>query len=370
MAIEAVSNSQRPRILIVRLSAIGDVIHTLPLLCALREKFPAAMLTWVVESRAAELLEGHAALDELIALPRGWLKSPATVWRLRRRLRTMRFDLAIDAQGLSKSAVAAWLSGTRRRIGFGRPWGRELSRWLNTELVDTSKDHAVDRHLELLRPLGIESPAVRFDIPEHEQDRAAAEQIIHRCGVEQGFGIVAPGAGWPSKRWPADRYAAVAGHLGRNRSLPMLVIWGNPQERACAEQIAAGSGRAAQVAPAMTLRQLAALARRARLLLGSDSGPLHLAAAVATPCVGLYGPWSAEKHGPYGPQHVTVQKMICEGSTRQKRHASPKYMEAIDVPSVCEACDQILRRGEGGAETRVQGSGFRVQGSEFGVQEP
>jgi ADP-heptose:LPS heptosyltransferase len=130
--------------------------------------------------------------------------------------------------------------------------------------------------------------------------------------------------------------------------LPTLVLWGNPQEHAWAEQIAAGSRGAAQVAPAMTLRQLAALARRARLFLGSDSGPLHLAVAVATPCVGLYGPFSAKKHGPYGPQHVALQKMTFEGSTRQRRHASPKYMEAIDVASVCAACDQILRRG--GAE--------------------
>jgi len=337
------SPHESPRILLVRLSAIGDVIHTLPLLCTLRDRFPGAWVTWVVEDRAAAVLQGHAALDELLTLPRGWLKSPARVWRLRRQLRATRFDLAIDAQGLTKSAIVAWLAGVPRRIGFGNPWGRELSRRLNTELVDTSRPHAVDRHLELLRPLGIESAAVRFDVPESGADAQAAEQIMRGCGVEQGFAMIAPGAGWPSKVWPADRYAAVAAYLGQRWQLPTLVIAGSAQERAWAKQVAAGSGGHAQPAPEMSLGQLAALARRARLFIGSDTGPLHLAAAVATPCVALYGPWSAEKHGPYGPQHVALQKMTFEGSTRQRRRASSKYMEAIDVESVCAACDRILR---------------------------
>jgi heptosyltransferase I len=339
-----VSTATPNRILLVRLSAIGDVIHTLPLACALGERFPQAHLTWVVEEPAAALLRGHAAIDELITLPRGWLKSPRMVRQLRRRLRSAPFDVAIDAQGLSKSAIVAWLSGTRRRIGFGDPWGREFSRWFNTERVDTQRPHVIDRNLELLHPLGIQSPPVRFDIPEHAADRAAAEEIIRLCGVPRRFAMMGPGAGWPSKLWPPARYAAVAQHVGRTWQLPTLVIWGNAMERAWAAQIATGSGGHAQVARAMTLTELAALMRRARLFVGSDSGPLHLAAAVGTPCVGLYGPWPAEKHGPYGPQHVVVQKMLFEGSTRQRRHAPAKYMEAIDVDSVCEACAKILRR--------------------------
>ena len=148
-----------PRILIVRLSAIGDAIQTMPVACALRERFPEAFLAWAVEERAGTLLRGHEALDELIVLPRGWLKSPGGVWRLRRRLRDFRFDVAIDVQSLTKSAVLAWLSGARRRIGFGNPGGRELSKWLNNERVDPKATHVVDRYLELLRPLGIESPS-------------------------------------------------------------------------------------------------------------------------------------------------------------------------------------------------------------------
>lgn len=333
-----------PRILIVRLSAIGDVIHGMPLACALRERFPGAFLAWAVQEQAAVLLRGHEALDELITLPRGWLKSPATVWRLRRRLRAMRFDTSIDAQGLTKAAIIAWLSGARRRIGLGDPWGRELSRWLNTELVDTSAEHAVDRTLQLLLPLGIDPSEVRFQVPEHPEDGAAAEEMIRRGGLEGGFAIINPGAGWPSKLWPTDRYAAVAEHLGRAWGLPTAVVWAGQKERTLAEQVVVASGGYAQLAPPTTLPELAALARRSRLFIGSDTGPLHLAVAVGTTCVGLYGPWPAKRHGPYGPRHIGLQEMFFEGPTRARRNAPPKYMEAIEVEMVCEACDRILKR--------------------------
>ncbi|MHC4399617.1 MAG: glycosyltransferase family 9 protein [Planctomycetota bacterium] len=333
-----------PRILIVRLSAIGDVIHGLPVLNALRERFSQARLAWVVEGRSAELLRGHEALDELITVPKGWLRSPRAVWKLARRLRSFEANVAIDAQGLAKSAIATWLSGTRRRIGFGGYWGRELSTWLNTELVRTTAPHAVDRNLQLLLPLGIERPSVRFGIPEGPSEATTAEREIRKAGFGDGFGVIHPGAGWPSKLWPSDRYAEVARCLGRERGFPTILAWGSPKERSWAEQIVRDSAGHAQLAPALALRQLAALARRAQLFLGSDSGPLHLAAAVGTPCVGLYGPWPAQRHGPYGPRHVTIQKMTMEGSTRQRRHASAKYMEAIDVASVVEACERVLGR--------------------------
>lgn len=335
-----------PRILIVRLSAIGDVIQTMPVACALRERFPEAFIAWAVQERAGGLLEGHEALDELILLPRGWLKSPRGVWRLRRRLRELRFDAAIDVQSLTKSAVLAWLSGARRRIGFGNPGGRELSKWFNNVRVDPTATHVVDRYLELLGPLGIESPTVRFQVPEHEPDRRAAEDIVRQTGLEGEFAIINPGAGWPSKLWPADRYGAVARHLGSAHGLPTLVVWAGQAERALAEQIASAAPGMASVAPPTTLAQLASLARRARLFVGSDTGPLHLAAAVGTPCVGLYGPWPAARHGPYGSDNIALQKMFFEGPTRARRTAPAVYMESIAADMVCEACDRILKSGQ------------------------
>jgi lipopolysaccharide heptosyltransferase I len=338
------ADRKSPRILIVRLSAIGDVIHGMPVACALRERFPDSLLVWVVEQRSADVIQDHEALDQRIVLPRGWLKSPLTVWRLRRQLRALHFDTAIDAQGLSKSAIVAWLSGAKRRIGLHGVWGRELSTWLNNELVEADGLHAVDRSLRLLRPLGIDSPQVEFQVPAPAAEQQAAEAMIRSGGLTGGFVLVTSGAGWPSKLWPIDRYAAVAVHLGRQWKLPCVLIWGNAEERARAEQIVAAAEGHARLAPKMTLLELASLARRATFCLGSDTGPLHLAAAVGTPCIGLYGPWPADKHGPYGPQHLTVQKMCLDGTTRQRRHAPPTCMEAIDVESVCEACDEMAQR--------------------------
>jgi lipopolysaccharide heptosyltransferase I len=333
-----------PRILIVRLSAVGDVIHGLPVLNALRGALPDAFLAWAVEDRAAAMLRGHPALDELIVLPRGFLKSPGQVWQLRRRLHELRFDTAIDLQGLAKSAIVARLSGAPRRIGFGDEKGRELSRWLNNDLVRPHSAHIIDCNLELLEPLGIQPPPARFEIPESAADAAAAMEIIRQQRLQAGFGIINPGAGWPSKLWPAERFAAVAAYLGRVERLPTLVVWAGERENAWARQIVTGSEGHAREAPRTSLCELAALCRRAVLFVGSDTGPLHLAAAVGTACVGMYGPMSAQRNGPYGSQHVALQEMTFQGRSRQRKKAPATLMEAIGVELVCEACSWILRR--------------------------
>jgi len=333
------------RILIVRLSAIGDVLHGLPVLNALRDALPQAFLTWVVEGRTAELLRGHRALDELVALPRRWLKSPRTVFDLRRRLRGMCFDVTLDLQGLSKSAIAARLSGAPWRIGFAGQDGREISRWLNNDLVPATRTHVVDRNLELIKPLGIFNSAVRFDLEDAPPEANAAFAMLAAARLTDRFAIINPGAGWTSKLWPAERYAAVAQWLGRARDLRSLVVWAGEQERRWGEEIVAGSGGSAVLAPATSLPQLAALARRATMFIGSDTGPLHLAAAVGTPCVGLFGPMPAERNGPYGAQHVAVQKICLSGTSRDRRTAGPESMEAISIEHVLAACEQILERG-------------------------
>jgi heptosyltransferase-1 len=331
-----------PRILLVRLSAVGDVIHGLPVLNALRSAYPNAHLSWLVEQRAAALLQGHPALNEAIVVPRGWLKQPSLVWQLCRRLRAMKFDATIDLQGLTKSSVAAWLTGCRRRIGFARPQGREISPWLNNDRVAATARHVIDANLELLRPLGIQSPAVRFDLPETPADRATAERIAADLNLTRGFAIVNPGAGWPSKLWPPERFAEVAAFLGRSRNLPTLVVWGGRKEQTWAEQIVTGSHGMAKLAPPTSLTELAAVCRRALLFVASDTGPLHIAVAVGTPCVGLYGPMPAERNGPYGPGHIALQACHFEGTSRQRRSAPPEVMGAITVEMVCQACEQVL----------------------------
>ncbi len=335
---------QAPRILIVRLSAIGDCIHTMPVLCALRSHYSDAFLSWVVEGRNGDLLREHRALDELIIVPRGWLKNPRTVWQLRQRLHSLKFDVAIDVQGLTKSAIAARLSGAPRRIGLKGVDGRELSPWLNNLLVEPQAEHIVDRNLELLAPLGISSPAVQFGLPRLPVEDSRASQIIGLADVREGFALINPGAGWPSKLWPVERFAAVARYLGHYRGLPTLVLWAGAKERSMAESIAAAAEGYAQMAPPTTLTELAALVRRARLFISSDTGPLHAAAAVGTPCVALFGPMPAERNGPYGQGHVVLQRARLTGSSRSRRTAGPESMLAISVEDVISACDRLLGR--------------------------
>ena len=224
--VTGVSGGSAPRILIVRLSAIGDVIQSMPLAGALRDRFPKASIVWVASTHAATLLEGHSAIDQVIGVPRHFLRLPSVLRTVVRQLRAFRFDVAIDGQGLAKSAILARLSGAKRRIGFGKPWGRELSRWINSETVDTHSVHAVDRNMELLRPLGIESPRVRFDVPECPTSAHVMQRFLEESRVHSEYALINVGAGWPSKVWPAQRYAAVASYLGTAWNIPLAVgVW-------------------------------------------------------------------------------------------------------------------------------------------------
>ena len=337
------SPTERPRILVVRLSAIGDMIHGVPVLCALREALPEAFLGWVVEGRAGDLLDGHPALDALVRVPRGWLKSPREVWRLRRRLHELQFDTAIDLQCLTKSAIAAWLSGARRRIGKNGRDGRELSRWFHNELVSCGGEHVIDHYLDLLKPLGIDAPAVRFDLPERSEDARMADGVMRAHGLVAGrFVLLNPCAGWPSKVWPAERYGELARYLAETHGLPSVAVWGVPGELPLAEKIVAASGGLARLAPATSMTELAALCRRAALFVGSDTGPMHLAVAVGTPTISLHGPSRADWCGAYGPENVRLQVRYEEGSAVERRQADDSAMRAIDVGLVAEACDRLL----------------------------
>ena len=334
--------TQPKRILIVRFSAIGDVVHGLPFAVALRTRFPHAEIAWLVESKTASLLHGHWALDRLIIVRKGWMKSWAEVGLMRKRLHAFAPDVTIDLQGLFKSSFAAWLSGAKYRIGFGGPDGREGSRWLNNYRVVPTEDHVIDRNLQLLEPFGVAGCSVDFDLPECEMDRRSAKNLLRREGLDGDFAIINVGAGWKAKLWREDRYAAVAKYLLEQWNLPSLVVWAGSEERTMAEAVVQGTDGAAILAPPTTLNELTALSRRATLFIGSDTGPLHIAAAVGTRCVGLYGPMPAKRNGPYGAQNRSLQIRSLEGTKISPHRAPRDLMDAIGVEFVCDACDTIL----------------------------
>lgn len=330
------------RILIVRLSAMGDLIHGIPVVNALRRAMPKAFLGWVAEGRNADLLAGHPALDRLIRVERRWWKSPRAVIALRKELREWRFDTVVDLQCLTKSAVAAWLSGAPRRIGYAGKLGREASRLFHNELVAVDDVHVIDRYLALLKPLGIDNPVVEFNLPETPEDATFAEQTLGERGLAvRDFAVVNPGAGWVSKQWPAEHYGQLAARLSTQHGMPALAVWGGVSELPLAEQIVAASGGAAQLAPATTMTQLGALTRRAAIFVGSDTGPLHLAVAVGTRSVSLHGTTLAEQTGAYGEQNRRLQVRY-DDSRSKRRHSDDSAMREIDVETVLAACAEVL----------------------------
>ncbi len=338
------SETRKPRILILRLSALGDVVLALPVASAVRVAHPGAWITWAAEPGPARLIANHPDVDEVVTVPKRWMFRPGLVLALYRQLRAQRFDWAIDVQGLAKSALLGKLAGARRQVTFATRDAREFSPLLATDVVYPRATHIVERNLELLQVLGIRVSRPEFRLGAFPE---AARRVLLWCGEllnAEAFAIINPGASWPSKRWPPDRFAAVARHLADRWGLSSFVVWGNREERRLAEMVVAQAPAAAYLAPPTTLEELVELARRSRIFISADTGPLHLAAAVGTPCVGLYGPWPAERCGPYGPQHVWVQKMRLDGPSRLRRRAPTSFMEAIDIPTVCAACDEILSR--------------------------
>ena len=331
-----------PRILIARMSAIGDTILTLPVACALRRSFPKAILGWVVEQGSSPMVQGHECLDHVIVLQRGWFTRPRQVLQARRELSRYRFDIALDCQGMTKSSLACRLSGARRRIGFAGIHGRELSRWFNNHLVAPQRTHVTDRSLELLQPLGIHRPPVQWKFPLESAVRHRVNAMLGELDLPGPFAVFNPGATWGSKRWEMDRFAAVAQHVAKTHNLPTVVVWGGAQEKSLAEQIVAGSAGAARMAPSTTLLELAALIERGRVFVSADTGPLHMAVAVGTPSIGLYGATRWQDCGPFGQPHRALQVAYQEGSCRERRQADNQAMRKISVEMACEAVDQVL----------------------------
>jgi lipopolysaccharide heptosyltransferase I len=324
------------------MSAIGDTILTLPVACALRDQFPGAYLGWVVEGRSSAVVLNHDCLDDVFVLQRGWFTDPKAILRSRRLLRDRQFDITIDCQGMTKSALACWLSRARQRIGLQGEHGRELSQWLNNDLVRPKTTHVVDRSIELLARLGIHDPDIQWRLPIDMGSDDRMRQAVECLGLQNGYAVVNPGATWESKLWEMERFGQVARHLAQRHNLPTLVVWGGARERVQAEQIVSASAECAVLAPPSDLVELAALIRAGRLFVSADTGPLHMSVAVGTPSVGLYGATRPEECGPYGAAHVAIQVEYHAGSHKDRRRADNRAMRRITAELVCQQCDRLL----------------------------
>jgi heptosyltransferase I len=328
-----------PRFLITRLSAIGDCMETLPLVMAIKDHWPESHVTWIVDCGVDALLKNHPAVDQVIRIHKGILTRPRELYRLRSQLRALKIDFSIDPQGLLKSAVLGWLAGATDRIGFAAGQAREQAWRFYHEAITPQSTHLVDRQLELLAPLGIFEPTVRFGWSEPKLVSMEVTTLLQSLKlVSNGYTVINPGASWASKRWSNDRYIEVAKKIFEATGLPGLIVWGNADERLLAQSIAEAAPHAACLAPDTSLVALAGILQRSRMYIGSDTGPMHIAAAVGTPCVAMFGTTRAEYCGPYGEHHRVLQKRYDEGSSTYRRSTTNAAMLEISVESVLEQC--------------------------------
>jgi len=324
------------------LGALGDIVHAIPVAAALRRAWPAVRIDWVVAPRHRDILDLVPAVDRRIPFEDGAALS------IVRQLRRERYDAALDLQGLIKSALIARLAGARRTIGFNRKYAREsIASRLYTEACDPGGDgiyassetrHVVRINLGLLERLGIADTAIEFPLA------IAPSSVADALRAEAGgrYAILNPGAAWPNKRWPPDRLAALARTLRDRQQLASVVVWG-PGERGLAEQVVAGGNGAAILSPPTTIADIVALARGAALMVSGDTGPTHIAAAVGTPLVGIYGPTRPERNGPWLPDDETVSRAaICECHHLRECRRGRMCLLDIEVGEVLAAAERRL----------------------------
>ncbi len=305
-------------ILIVRLGSIGDIVHTLPALAALRRRFPDARIDWLVESRTREILLDNPFLDHLLEVDTlGWRRKlhSGTTWKQigdsLRALRLTPYDVVFDFQGLLKSGVLTRLARSPRRVGFGRSHLREsLSFVFTNERLSPPNGctHVIDRNLHLLNALGIETQERVFPIEVPPEMHEKAGRQLDSMGLAE-YVIVNPGGGWVTKQWSPERYGELSREIKKGWGLPSLVLWG-PGEESLAKRVVGASDGMAHLAPPTGLREVIPYLTRATLFVGGDTGPFHIAGALGVPLVGVFGPSDPAKNGPFGPSDQVVWKSV------------------------------------------------------------
>ncbi len=310
-----------PRILVVRLGSMGDVIAALPAVASLKHSIPHSKITWVIDPKWSLLLEGNPYVDSVLHLDRRTFTGLRNAWR---QLRSSRFDFAVDFQGLVKSALVATLARPERIFGFNAAYAREsAASWFYSTKVPIRSYHAVERNLDLAAAAGASNILRTFPLPPGEQQAKLPEG---------DFVLASPLAGWGAKQWPLEHYARLAERLRRECGMPLVLDAPYPLHVQGAETHAS------------TLAGLIYATRRATAVVGLDSGPLHLAAALGKPGVAIYGPTDPARHGPYGGTIGVLRAP--EAMTNYRRTSEPDAsMREITPDQVFEALEPIVLAG-------------------------
>lgn len=336
-------------ILIVKLSAIGDVVHALPVASALKNCYPKARITWVVEKPAYDLLTNNPYIDEIIVFDKLKFKSflgfmhhsPGFI----RRLREAKFDLSLDLQGLFKSGMISFLSGANSRLVYEN--AREGSHLLSKRVVgEYSQGHVVDRYLDVVRSLGCKIHKPVFDVVVPPDQGELTRRIVAKAGldIERSYVVLALGANWPNKIWPFEHFAKLSDRLYNANIIPVMI--GGSGDRILADHISSMT----QIPPIdltgkTTLKQLAYVIQKASAFVGGDTGPMHLSVAMGTPTVALMGPTDTIRNGPYGKGHAAVvTPRDCAGCWQRSCPKKLDCLQAVTVEQIYEAVQVLIEK--------------------------
>jgi heptosyltransferase-1 len=345
------------KILIVKLSAIGDVIHTLPSLNAIRAHYPDAHITWLVEEAASSLVVGHEALNRVIISKRKqWIKKilgPSCLNNIKeayqfiKELRDTEYDLIIDFHGLLKSGVLIALARGKRKIGFDK--GMEHMEhsyiFLNERIPPVNMDnHALLRSQMLINAIGIKSKKIEYKIPVSDHTHILTDELLERHGIKDTGILFAmnPVAKWETKLWDNLKFALLADRLIEKYNAS-VIFTGSQSDKSTIDNImSCMSQSAVNLAGETTLKTLAALYEKTKFLISTDTGPMHMAAAVGTPVIALFGPTAPWRTGPFGSEHKILRSGLNCSPCFKRQCNTIDCMKQISVEQVMDAVNSIL----------------------------
>lgn len=337
-------------ILIVKPSSLGDVIHALPAVGAIRRRYKQARISWLIKSDWGPIIDGHPFIDEVLAVPFSWRSLQAMIHAVRKRT----FDLVVDFQGLFRSAVLGFLSSAPVRIGLAN--SREGAPFFYTDCVAIPQgvEHAVDRYRLVAEALGAGDDQVDFGIDPSMEAIASVDHLMAKVGLSKAapFVLIHPTARWENKKWDRERFAKLGDWLVGEKDLPLIFV-GSHGERSEIDQIISSMKQSAvNLAGKTSLIELAELSKRAYFFVCNDSGPMHLAAAMGAPIFALFGPTDPKKVGPYGSRNTVIRKEVdCTGCRRDRCIQEKRCMNAILVEDVIETIKsrwQEIKEGDRG----------------------
>jgi len=346
----------KPAILIVRLSAIGDVVFASPLIHALRLRYPAARISWLVQPESKALLEHHPDLDEVIVWPRGewealwkqrrWLALWRAIRQFRKTLRACHFDMALDVHSLMKSGILTWLSGARERIGLG---SREGSQWLMTRVIDKGESKRIgSEYLRLAEVLGLPVEPFEMSVVPGDADERFARKLIEERGLQKGYAVICPFTTRPQKHWFESSWIELVPQLQQQLGL-QVVLLGGPGDREAAQRIQAGAGGIlTNLVGETSLIQAAALIKQAALVIGVDTGLTHMGIAFNRPGICLFGSTCPYLDTTHDNAVVLYHKLDCSPCKRRPT-CSGRFdcMRAITASEVLDQARQLLPDGGG-----------------------